>query len=79
MSVIVHWIQEQCSITALWSLTDLSLFVAVAAEFGESEVDLLFLPFLSQWMYIVPIVIFLMMSGAQDPNGGSGGSGGGGR
>uniref|UniRef100_UPI00398F5E16 ER membrane protein complex subunit 10 n=1 Tax=Pristiophorus japonicus TaxID=55135 RepID=UPI00398F5E16 len=33
------------------------------------------------WMYIVPIVIFLMMSGAQDPNGGSGGggSGGGGR
>uniref|UniRef100_A0A4W3JR84 ER membrane protein complex subunit 10 n=1 Tax=Callorhinchus milii TaxID=7868 RepID=A0A4W3JR84_CALMI len=35
------------------------------------------------WMYIVPIVIFLMMSGAQDPNGqgggGGGGSGGGGR
>ncbi|XP_078251493.1 ER membrane protein complex subunit 10 [Rhinoraja longicauda] len=31
------------------------------------------------WMYIVPIVIFLMMSGAQDSNGGAGGSGGGGR
>lgn len=35
-----------------------------------------------QWMYIVPLVLFLMMSGAQDQTGGGAGGGaanGGGR
>lgn len=45
---------------------------------------LLFFSVLShyQWMYIVPLVLFLMMSGAQDQSGGGGGGGaanGGGR
>lgn len=38
--------------------------------------------FLLQWMYIVPLVLFLMMSGAQDQSGGGAGGGaanGGGR
>lgn len=29
-----------------------------------------------QWMYIVPLVLFLMMSGAQDQSGGGAGGGG---
>lgn len=46
------------------------------------ETTLLFLHFLPQWMYIVPLVLFLMMSGAQDQSGGGAGGGaanGGGR
>ncbi|XP_078725116.1 ER membrane protein complex subunit 10 [Lampetra fluviatilis] len=37
--------------------------------------------FAKYWMYIIPIVLFLIMSGAQDPGnqGGGGGGGGGGR
>lgn len=31
----------------------------------------------SQWMYIVPVVLFLMMSGAPDAGGQGGGGGGG--
>lgn len=41
-----------------------------------------FLLALLQWMYIVPLVLFLMMSGAQDQSGGGAGGGaanGGGR
>jgi hypothetical protein len=41
--------------------------------FVVKDVSILFL----QWMYIVPVVIFVVLSGAANPDGGAGTGGGG--
>jgi hypothetical protein len=49
----------------------------ISSTFTTLTVDNGVMFLLFQWMYIVPVVIFVVLSGASNPDGGAAGGGGG--